>query len=321
MNDVPTEFWIWGVATLLMAAATGFATGLNYERVSLRWSLRRSRNHASRAFRTVLKTLRSAQEACDLLSQFPQHQPTSKQIGELDKVREQLTKAVSAVVKQESDLADLAARQSARPPKKLKGKPASIDWVVTLPASTAASTASESATLDIRPDPTGLPGRACFETNLQLLLETARETEQECGVLLIKVDKADQLRQRFGTAAVEQFLRTMADAINRSTRDVDLVCRYTADTFAALIPAVPAPQGRKVAESIRDTIRHYKFRLNGSGPEVLVTASLGYSPCLPDDNTDLVVNRAGDALARSQRRGRNQLCVYENGTLVHCLVG
>ena len=31
---------------------------------------------------------------------------------------------------------------------------------------------------------------------------------------------------------------------------------------------------RRLAQTIRDTVRHYHFRLEESGPEVLVTASL-----------------------------------------------
>jgi PleD family two-component response regulator len=51
---------------------------------------------------------------------------------------------------------------------------------------------------------------------------------------------------------------------------------------------------------------------------VLVTASFGFTECPPHDSAEAALARAGDALAQSTRRGRNQLHVYADEAVVHC---
>ena len=116
-------------------------------------------------------------------------------------------------------------------------------------------------------------------------------------------------------------MRNVIRVVLRAARDADSVCHYNGSTFGVLMPNVDDSTGRKLAEAIRQTVRQYHFRLDESGPEVLVTASFGYTTCLPDDNHDLALNRAGNALAKSERRGRNQLHVHDGNTLANCLVG
>jgi Amt family ammonium transporter len=140
-------------------------------------------------------------------------------------------------------------------------------------------------------------------------------------LLLIKVDKYPQLTSRFGEEAARKFVKTMASIVVRAQRDSDVICSYSSDTLAVLMPNVDEELGRRRAQVIRDSVCSYHFRLDESGPEVLVTASFGATCCLPHDNFDLTLNRAGNALARSQRKGRNQLHVHDGNVLSHCSVG
>lgn len=167
----------------------------------------------------------------------------------------------------------------------------------------------------------GIPNRAAFDDNLRALIAAGQNAGVDSGLLLIKVDKFDQLQTRYGNADAEAFLRKVVAVVCRAGRDEDLLCRYSTDMLALLMPQIDSKAGRVAAQKIRDSVRSSRFRLDADGPEVLITASFGYTVCDPDDNPDLVVNRAGNALAKSQRRGRNQLHLHDGSTLVHCLAG
>jgi diguanylate cyclase len=167
----------------------------------------------------------------------------------------------------------------------------------------------------------GLPSLAAFEANLEMLLEWGSRFEQTSGLLLIKLDKFDGLRERYGTAAAGNLIKRFARVLCRSVRDGDLICQSACDTFAMLLPATEPAAGERIAASIRDMIRGYHFRCEDDGPEVLVTASLGYTVCRGGDKMDFALNRAAEALSRSQRLGRNQLHVHDGSALLHCLVG
>ena len=80
---------------------------------------------------------------------------------------------------------------------------------------------------------------------------------------------------------------------------------------------------RKAGESyrkrVRNVVRVHNFRIHDGGPEVLVTASFGFTACPPHDSAEAALGRAGDAVAQSTRRGRNQLHVYADEAVVHCV--
>ena len=166
---------------------------------------------------------------------------------------------------------------------------------------------------------TGLPARAAFDANLALLLETGGKTGCTSGLLMVKIDKFAQLCSRFSPEIAQGFLKKLGSLICRPMRDVDLVCQFSADTLAVLMPNVDLATGQQLSDSIRQAIRNHNFRLDGDGTEVLVTASFGFTSCL-DSDRDIapVIGRAADALHKSQRRGRNQLHAFDGQAIVHC---
>jgi PleD family two-component response regulator len=104
----------------------------------------------------------------------------------------------------------------------------------------------------------------------------------------------------------------------RAARDDDLVCRCNSETLGIIFPGLDIDSGARLGRMIRDSIRNHHFHMGETGPEVIVTASLGCTPCRPDEDADLVLNRALDAVSKSQRLGRNQLHVHDGRGLVHC---
>ena len=97
------------------------------------------------------------------------------------------------------------------------------------------------------------------------------------------------------------------------------MCKLRDDTIVVLIPAVDAQTGRSLSHCVRDVVKNYHFRLDATGPEVLVTASFGFTRCFRSDDGELALNRAGNALARSQKRGRNQRHVDDGRSVKHCV--
>jgi diguanylate cyclase (GGDEF)-like protein len=157
----------------------------------------------------------------------------------------------------------------------------------------------------------GLPDKRAFDANLAAMLARGTETQIDSGLLLIRMDKAETLARRVGAAGLERLLSRLVSVIVRSARDQDLVCRLSHDTMALLCPSLAPLAGSALADKIRDAVRNHHFRADDIGPEVLVTASFGYANCAPGDAAELVRDRAGDGLARSQSLGRNQLHIHD----------
>ncbi len=292
-------FWM---VTLLLTAALGFWAGIVFERRAVKRAFGQARSQVNKLFALVIETLESAREACALLDSFPSLRLTTEQTGKLDSAQTGLREMLSGIVATQQQ-AQSTQHDDADGVKRQREEFAH-DW---------ARTPEDSRT--------GLPDRSAFDLNLNALLAWGTEAETESGLLLIKVDKLSQLSSRFGATGAQLLLRKMAGLVCRALRDEDAMCQYTSDTFAVLLPDVSGETGKKLSHALRDTVRSHHFRLEESGPEILVTASFGYTRLLPHDNVELVENRAGNALAKSQVRGRNQLHAHDGVGLSHLQAG
>lgn len=305
VSDLPLAWQAWSVAALALTAGLAFAAGMWYARSAPRRALRRAEHRLDELVRIVHSSLDSAQRTCELLGAFPNLLLTLEQLERLDQRQAQLLTTINGIVARQRERLSpqspaIAAEAPAAPRVKF-----TITWIRT------------------PQDPeTELPDQSACQTNVAAMLEASQNSAAPCGLLLVKIDRLEHLRNRFGRAAARQFLRRMARLCIQSSRDADLVCRHSDDTLAVLLPDIDPQMGCQLADRIRAAIRGHRFRLDDeTGPEVLVTASFGFTPCDGSDDPQLVLSRAGDALDRSQRRGRNQLHIHDGTASRLCAVG
>jgi len=290
-------FWAWGTATLVLAVAFGFIAGVSYANRSADRGLRKAVTKLSSLYSLVLEALDKAHKVTQLLEKFPNPALSVDQVDGLDRQRSNLLEALGRVVSRHREAFAVPEEPKAKPKPQVIG----VTWQRT---SFDAST--------------NLPDRAAFDANLRLMLNTGAESGFSCGLLLVRIDRMDQLRSRFGILGTDVFVKNMAALVSRAVRDQDLTCRLSLDSFGVLLPSVDAEAGRKLSQAVRNSVRFHTFRLQDVGPEVLVTASFGYTICPPGDEPELALARASDGVAQSIRRGRNQLHVFDGEAVVHC---
>jgi diguanylate cyclase (GGDEF)-like protein len=305
--DLPTgwssaPFWIWAATTLILGSGLGFVAGVAYANRATDRGVRKAAKRLSSLYALVLDSLENSRKIVTLLEGFPKMALSPEQVDRLDSKRSSLFEVVGRIIGTQREAVEKQAEsQPKAPPKR---KPFKMPW--------------QRSTFDAQ---TNSPDRAAFDVNLPLMLQAGTRVEQSSGLLLVRIDRMDQLKSRFGLAGADAFIKSLAAVISQSIREQDLACRVAADSFAVLIPSVDAESGRKLSQAVRNAVRVHNFRMHDGGPEVLVTASFGFTACPPNDGAEAVLGRASDALAQSTRRGRNQLHVYEGDALVHCAAG
>lgn len=304
LANISTGFWILAAVAVAIGAASGFAAGLFFARWRDKRSFQRARAGVAQLFQTVISTIDAAQEVCQLLEKCPGQFLRPQQTEQLAQRRNGLVEAITSLIRRHRPETDAAPTPATAAAPVVVRPPFEIDWIAE-PVDSA----------------TGLPGRKAFDENLAKLLQIGHDSRRDSGLLMLKIDKFENHRRRLGLADSDKLVKKLTAVVCRSVRDQDLVCRYSPDTLAVLLPDTDAETGRTIACVIRDTVRSYHFRVEEHGPEVFVTASFGYSACYPHDNPDLAVNRSADALAKSQQRGRNQLHAHDGQTVKHCLAG
>lgn len=288
---------------LLTAIVSGFVAGFCCARMSERRAYDRARSSVAHLFQSILASLDAARDLCMLLEKFPQQAFPVEQTQQLDQRRGGLLEALSRVMVRFAPFSGDGAAAPAEPAEQEAPRipPLKVTW------------------LKGAVDPsTDLPDRAAFVSNLTLMLQTSSAANRESTLLLVRVDKMAGLVTRIGKPDAEKLMKRLGAVVCRAVRDDDLVCRCNGETLAVMFPGLDLQAAARLGRVIRDSVRNHHFHAGESGPEVFLTASFGCTPCRPDENADLVLNRAFDAVSQSQRLGRNQLHVHNGSSLVHC---
>ena len=305
--DLPTRvssalFWAWIIASVMLALGLGFLAGVAYANRATDRGIRKASKTLTSLYALVLDSLENSRRIVALLENFPKVALTKEQVDQLDTKRGFLTDMMGRLIGTQRDALAKQVETQAKP--KPKSKPIKLTW--------------QRGTFDAH---TNLPDRTAFDVNLAQMLDAGSRAEVQSGLLQIRIDRIDQLKSRFGIAGSDAFVKDLAAVISQSVREQDLACRLAPDLFAILLPNVDAESGRKLSQAVRNAVRVHNFRTHDGGPEVLVTASFGFTPCPPHDSPEAALTRSGDALAQSARKGRNQLHAYEGEAVVHCAAG
>lgn len=130
---------------------------------------------------------------------------------------------------------------------------------------------------------TGLPNRTLLQDQLGSLLDIARRTQQQVGVLLIDLDRFKTVNDSLGHAAGDQLLRLCAERLTRCLRHSDIIARPGGDEFIVVLPDLQgASNAIHVANHIVESMAR-QFDLDGH--QVHVSCSIGIS-VYPDDDGD-----------------------------------
>jgi diguanylate cyclase (GGDEF)-like protein len=149
---------------------------------------------------------------------------------------------------------------------------------------------------------TGLANRRAVESALQSALSRARRHGSHLSVILLDVDHFKHINDRFGHAAGDSVLRSVARALVSAVRAEDLAGRYGGEEFLAVLPEADETGSVGTAERIRTAVK----ALSLPGPPV--TISLGVTTLRAQCATAAaLVSEADQALFTSKRSGRDRV--------------
>lgn len=154
---------------------------------------------------------------------------------------------------------------------------------------------------------TGLYNRHHLETMLPAAIDSARAGGRPLAVLMIDVDSLKPYNDRWGHAAGDLVLRSVADTLQSCLRMSDTVARYGGDEIVVVMPDTDHDCARAfAAELVIEVARRQCARI-GEGP-LPVTISLGLAALDPrDEDAQALLIRADTALYAAKRGGRNRV--------------
>ncbi len=164
--------------------------------------------------------------------------------------------------------------------------------------------------LSVHDELTGLYNYRYLHTRLSEEFKRAERYHDPLAASVIDIDRLQAFNEDGGRAAGDRVIQTVADAIRRSVREVDVVARFGGDEFLVVLPSTHFAGSVTVAERIwQDVAQSPALARSGAAPTVSVGVAL--YPSRDVRTKDALLRAADAALHQAKRDGGNRICVFQ----------
>lgn len=156
---------------------------------------------------------------------------------------------------------------------------------------------------------TGLASRWVFEDRLRHAIERAERHDQQLAMLLIRLDRADDVRRSQGEAVMQTLLAQVSRRLTATLRGEDSIAYLGGDRWAVLIEHPVSPESLQAA-ALR-CLEAMEAPFTMGRPPLLLTLSIGIA-IYPEDElaAERLMRRAEEALGRASPAG---LAFFDRG--------
>src|SRR6201999_3585146 len=141
--------------------------------------------------------------------------------------------------------------------------------------------------------------------HLGTLAEQASTRGKPLALMMLDIDFFKSINDNYGHDAGDDVLRKFAVGVRKSTRGIDLACRYGGEEFVIVMPETDLHVAGMVAERLRRAIAGEPFAVNKGATRIAVTISIGLSTLeAKGEPIADVLKRADRALYRAKNDGR-----------------
>lgn len=169
---------------------------------------------------------------------------------------------------------------------------------------------SEQLRTDVLIDPlTNIANRRAFDFELNRKMIEWQRNRSPVALFMIDIDFFKKFNDAHGHQAGDAVLAMVAGSIEDTLREMDLLCRFGGEEFAAIVPIRRAQESTQTAERIRRAIELSSFQFEGK--TLKVTVSVGVAEVMNGDDQELILKRADTALYESKQNGRNRVTFHD----------
>ncbi len=157
---------------------------------------------------------------------------------------------------------------------------------------------------------TGLANRHEFERQLAQLLESAKTLNKHHALLYIDLDQFKIVNDTCGHFAGDELLRQLATILGSRLRESDILARLGGDEFGVLLEGCPPEQARRIAGSLLEAVRDFRFAWLDKIFDVGLSIGL---VAINSENRDAatILSAADEACYTAKDNGRNRVHVYQ----------
>ena len=147
--------------------------------------------------------------------------------------------------------------------------------------------------------------RHAIDECLDAALARGAHAGTPASLLMLDLDHFKAINDRYGHAAGDDVLATVAQSWQAHVRADDLLGRMGGEEFVVVCRSTPLAQARVLAERLREAAA--ALRIGRIDPDLRVTASIGIAEAVAGDTRMSLIQRADAALYRAKRLGRDRV--------------
>lgn len=165
----------------------------------------------------------------------------------------------------------------------------------------------------VRDKLTNLYNRLYFDETLAKLIHDIDIIESGLCLAMVDCDFFKKVNDTYGHVAGDKVLSSLGNAISKSVKGKDIVCRYGGEEFCVILMNSTLRQGFAVSERIRQNVQKMKITYNET--EIMVTISMGLTHLSSDEKVTAqeLLEAADKALYMAKSCGRNRVEVAYAG--------
>jgi len=154
---------------------------------------------------------------------------------------------------------------------------------------------------------TGLANRQHFDLIFNQITREARRRKEPFSLVLLDVDNFKEMNDTHGHDAGDEVLKSLAELLQRNTREQDFVARWGGEEFTILLPDTSVEQALHLCEKIRCVLQDAVIVT--AAARLKVTSSFGIAQFAGGLGKSELLKRADRALYQAKRSGKNRVVV------------
>lgn len=155
---------------------------------------------------------------------------------------------------------------------------------------------------------TGLPNRTLFRDRVHHEIEVAHVARTHLAVLLIDLDKFQDINNSYGQETGDALLKAVATLLNGLLKTGNTLSRVSGDEFAALICAADAAAAVAMAQAMNARL---VSGVLADGHTISVSASIGIAIYPEHGETLSILMKCADLAMNSAKGEQARICVYD----------
>ena len=151
---------------------------------------------------------------------------------------------------------------------------------------------------------TGVANRAAYKRRFMCEQQAVAQEGHSSWLVVWDIDRFKRINDGYGHKAGDRVLRAIAQYLERNIRKDDFVARYGGEEFVMLLKDLTEEAALRTVNQLREGIARLGFHFKSKPVEI--TTSCGITRLLPDNEEEVLFERADAALYRAKTAGRNR---------------